>query len=57
MTAPTANSRVLRFGTFELDLAAGELRKSGRKVRVQEQPFQCSRRWSRSREKSLLGRS
>ena len=40
MTAPTANSRVLRFGTFELDLAAGELRKSGRKVRVQEQPFQ-----------------
>ncbi len=27
-------------GTFELDLAAGELRKSGLKVRLQEQPFQ-----------------
>jgi DNA-binding winged helix-turn-helix (wHTH) protein len=34
------NSRILQFGTFELDLTAGELRKGGRKVRVQEQPFQ-----------------
>jgi Tol biopolymer transport system component/DNA-binding winged helix-turn-helix (wHTH) protein len=31
---------MVRFGTFELDLVAGELRKGGRKVRVQEQPFQ-----------------
>jgi DNA-binding winged helix-turn-helix (wHTH) protein/Tol biopolymer transport system component len=31
---------MVRFGTFELDLAVGELRKNGRKVRVQEQPFQ-----------------
>lgn len=29
-----------RFGVFELDLASGELRKSGVKVRLQEQPFQ-----------------
>jgi Tol biopolymer transport system component/DNA-binding winged helix-turn-helix (wHTH) protein len=40
MTDEAASSRVLRFGTFELDLAAGELRKNGRKVRLQEQPFQ-----------------
>ena len=32
--------RAVRFGTFELDLAAGELRKNGLKVRLQEQPFQ-----------------
>jgi cholera toxin transcriptional activator len=29
-----------RFGVFELDLAAGELRKNGAKLRLQEQPFQ-----------------
>jgi cholera toxin transcriptional activator len=31
---------VRRFGLFELDLAAGELRKNGAKLRMQEQPFQ-----------------
>ncbi len=30
----------LRFGVFELDLCAGELRKHGLRVRLQEQPFQ-----------------
>jgi TolB-like protein/DNA-binding winged helix-turn-helix (wHTH) protein/Tfp pilus assembly protein PilF len=30
----------LRFGVFELDLRAGELRKNGLRVRLQEQPFQ-----------------
>jgi len=30
----------LRFGVFELDLRAGELRKHGLQVRLQEQPFQ-----------------
>jgi len=29
-----------RFGVFELDLRAGELRKNGLRVRLQEQPFQ-----------------
>src|SRR6266481_3295742 len=29
-----------RFGVFELDLRAGELRKHGLRVRLQEQPFQ-----------------
>src|ERR1700756_2383797 len=30
----------LRFGVFELDLRAGELRKHGLRIRLQEQPFQ-----------------
>jgi DNA-binding winged helix-turn-helix (wHTH) protein len=37
---PQNNSRITRFGLFELDLSAGELRKNGRKLRLQEQPFQ-----------------
>ncbi len=31
----------LRFGVFELDLRAGELRKRGIRVRLQDQPFQA----------------
>jgi len=33
-------ARLVRFGLFELDPAAGELRKNGVKLRLQEQPFQ-----------------
>lgn len=33
-------SRGVRFGVFEADLAAGELRKRGRKIALQDQPFQ-----------------
>jgi DNA-binding winged helix-turn-helix (wHTH) protein len=40
MPLPQNNARVARFGVFELDLSAGELRKSGVKLRLQEQPFQ-----------------
>jgi len=32
--------RRLRFGVFEVDLRAGELRKNGLRIRLQEQPFQ-----------------
>ncbi len=32
--------RLLRFGVFEVDLAARELRKNDRRIRLQEQPFQ-----------------
>ncbi len=32
---------VVRFGVFEADLAAGELFKQGRKIKLQEQPFQA----------------
>jgi DNA-binding winged helix-turn-helix (wHTH) protein len=42
MTDPQGKNsgRLARFGVFELDLAAGELRKNGAKLRLQEQPFQ-----------------
>jgi cholera toxin transcriptional activator len=40
MPVPQSNSRIARFGVFELDLNAGELRKSGVKMRLQGQPFQ-----------------
>ncbi len=30
----------MRFGLFEVDLSAGELRKNGVRIRLQEQPFQ-----------------
>src|SRR6266404_5602990 len=33
-------SRVLQFGTFEVDVRAGELHKSGTRIKLQEQPFQ-----------------
>jgi cholera toxin transcriptional activator len=35
-----AEKRTIRFGAFALDLAAGELRKSGMRLRLQGQPFQ-----------------
>ena len=31
--------KLLRFGIFEADLRTGELRKAGRRIRIQEQPF------------------
>ena len=33
-------AQAVRFGGFELDTRAGELRKGGRRIRLQEQPFQ-----------------
>ncbi|MBV8820405.1 MAG: winged helix-turn-helix domain-containing protein, partial [Acidobacteriaceae bacterium] len=35
----TSSSKLLRFSVFEVDSHTGELRKSGRKVGMQEQPF------------------
>src|SRR5450631_4177231 len=42
MPMPPSNheARLLRFGVFEINLAAGELRKNGARIRLQEQPFQ-----------------
>ena len=34
---------MVRFGIFEVDLATGELRRGGLKIRMQEQPFQVLR--------------
>jgi len=39
MATPSKSAGVLRFGVFEVDLRAGELRRDGLKVRLQEQPF------------------
>jgi cholera toxin transcriptional activator len=42
MSLPQASpaGRIVRFGVFEADLATGELRKNGARIRLQEQPFQ-----------------
>ena len=40
MALETRSSAILSFGTFEVDLRAGELRKQGKRIRLQEQPFQ-----------------
>jgi len=42
MPTPSSNreTRLLRFAVFEVDLDAGELRKNGGRIRLQEQPFQ-----------------
>jgi len=37
---PPQNASVYRFGVFELDLRAAELRKNGVKLRLQDQPYQ-----------------
>lgn len=39
----SSSGSVVRFGVFEADLAAGELRKQGRLVRLQQQPFDVLR--------------
>ena len=39
-TVPDSQSpAIVRFDVFEIDLQAGELRKEGRRGKVQEQPF------------------
>ncbi|HEY6251384.1 MAG TPA: tetratricopeptide repeat protein [Candidatus Angelobacter sp.] len=39
MPEPSPSSRIIRFGLFQADLIAGELRKEGFKVKLQERPF------------------
>ena len=40
MPPDSQRPRVLRFGVFEVDLEAGQLRKRGMRVRLPGQPFQ-----------------
>ena len=40
METTTVSPRVYRFGPFELSVEAGELRKNGVRLKLQEQPFQ-----------------
>jgi eukaryotic-like serine/threonine-protein kinase len=39
MTPETPGPKILRFGVFEVDLRAGELRKQGVRIKLQEQPL------------------
>ena len=38
-SAPSAPTRIIRFGSFEVDLPAGELRRGGIKIKLSGQPF------------------
>src|SRR2546423_7275432 len=38
-TRTSRGSRIICFGGFELDARAGELRRDGERIRLQEQPF------------------
>jgi TolB-like protein/DNA-binding winged helix-turn-helix (wHTH) protein/tetratricopeptide (TPR) repeat protein len=40
MGSVVSSPRLIRFGTFELDLHSGELHKQGRKIRLEGQPVQ-----------------
>jgi TolB-like protein/DNA-binding winged helix-turn-helix (wHTH) protein/Flp pilus assembly protein TadD len=40
MSAPAQAPHVIRFGSYTLDVPAGELHKNGTKIRLPEQPFQ-----------------
>jgi len=39
-TSPSPGPHVVRFGVYDADLSAGELRKQGVRIRLPEQPFQ-----------------
>src|ERR1700746_1311916 len=39
MALETRSSGILRFATFEVDVRAGEVRKQGIRIKLQEQPF------------------
>src|SRR5712672_4310322 len=40
MGTPATSARIVRFGIFEVDLNALELRKNGLRLKLSEQPFQ-----------------
>src|ERR1700751_1004693 len=39
MSLETRSREVFRFGTFEVDVRAGEVRKQGVRIKLREQPF------------------
>src|SRR5437667_11223218 len=39
MALEVRSRSILRFGVFEVDVCAGELRKQGVRIKLQEQPF------------------
>src|SRR5712664_2684207 len=40
MSVVSNESQRVQFGSFEVDMKAGELRRNGTRIRLQEQPFQ-----------------
>ena len=40
MGSPQTSQKIVRFGTFEADLPGSQLRRNGRKIKLQGQPFQ-----------------
>lgn len=40
MALKTPSPQILRFGIYEVDLRSGELRKQGKRIKLQDQPFQ-----------------
>src|ERR1700741_4054288 len=40
MAREAQSPAILQFGVFEVDLRAGELRKQGKRIKLQDQPFQ-----------------
>ena len=40
MALETPSPRIVRFETFEVDLRSGEVRKHGKRIKLQDQPFQ-----------------
>src|SRR5512142_2825734 len=40
LAGPARTGSQIRFGVFEVDVDAGELRKKGYRLRIQQQPFQ-----------------
>src|SRR5580658_10562657 len=40
MTTLPTHARIIRFGLYEVDLAARELRRDGAKVKLQDRPFE-----------------
>ncbi len=40
MSGPAHSRKAVRFGAFDVDVQAGELRRQGMKVKLQEKPFQ-----------------
>jgi DNA-binding winged helix-turn-helix (wHTH) protein/tetratricopeptide (TPR) repeat protein len=40
MESLTRSSQIVQFGVYEADFAAGQLRKHGKRIKIQEQPFQ-----------------
>jgi DNA-binding response OmpR family regulator len=40
MAPETRSAATVSFGVFEVDVRAGELRKQGKRIKMQDQPFQ-----------------